>query len=136
MATVSNQELLHLLNQRKRLFEKQMNHLLKKHNLFTSQWAILFCIHRFGPISQTNIWRYLNVEAPTVTRTLAKMEQNGWIKRQSGNDKREWIIEFTEEAKQKLPVIKQTVEELEDELLLNFTQEEKKQLYNLLNKIG
>lgn len=136
METVSNQELLHLLNQRKRLLEKEMNISLRKHDLFTSQWSILFCIHRFGPMSQTDIWKYLNVEAPTITRTLAKMEKSGWVKRQSGDDKRERIIELTEETTEKLPVIKQTIEEIEDKLLVNLTTEEKKQLYYLLNKIG
>jgi len=136
MENVSNQELMHLLNQRKRLLEKEMNLFLKKHDLFTSQWSILFCIHRFGAMSQTDIWKYLNVEAPTVTRTLAKMEKNGWIKRQSGDDKRERIIELTEETKGKFPVIKQTVDEIESELLVNLTTKEKNQLYYLLNKMG
>jgi len=136
METVSNQELMHLLNQRKRLLEKEMNLFLKKHDLFTSQWSILFCIHRFGPMSQTDIWKYLNVEAPTVTRTLAKMEKSGWIKRQSGDDKRERIIELTEETKEKFPFIKQTVDKIESKLLVNLTTQEKSQLSYLLNKIG
>src|SRR5699024_602642 len=119
MENVSNQEVMQVLNQRKRLLQKEMNLLLKKHDLFSSQWSCFFCIHRFGAMSQTDIWKYLNVEAPTVTRTLAKMEKNGWIKRQSGDDTRERIIELTEETKGKFPVIKQTVDEIESELLVN-----------------
>src|SRR5699024_4023230 len=102
----------------------------------TSQWSILFCIHRFGAMSKTDIWKYLNVESPTVTRTLAKMEKNGRIKRQSGDDKQERIIELTEETEAKFPVIKQTVDEIESELLVNLTTKEKNQLYYLLNKMG
>ncbi len=136
MGTISNQALLHLLNQRKRLLEKEMNHILKRHGLFTSQWTILYCLHRFGAMSQTAIWKYLNVEAPTVTRTLAKMEKSGWVRRAYGADKRERIIDLTAGAKEKFPVIRQTVSEMENSLLVNLTEEEKNQLYNLLGKIG
>lgn len=131
-----NQNILHLLNQRTRLFSKEVNNRLNDYDLFSSQWSILFCIDRFGPMSQTDIWKYLNVEAPTVTRTLVRMEKNGWIKRNLGKDKRERIIELTKEAQQKLPTIKQTMDQLEQELLTNLSIKEKEQLQFLLNKIG
>ncbi len=43
-------------------------------------------------MTQTDIWKYVNVEAPIVTRTIAKMEENGSIVHQQGEDKRERII--------------------------------------------
>lgn len=136
METVSNHALLHLLGQRKRLLEKEINLFLKEHDLFMSQWSILYCIYHHGPMSQTAIWKYLNVEAPTVTRTIVKMEKNGWVKRQFGEDKRERIIELTKETKKKYQDILQSISEIENKLLADLTQEDKQQLYNLLNKIG
>lgn len=109
MMDISNQDVLHSLNQRSRLFSKLLNTQLKDHGLFSSQWSILFCIHHFGSMTQTDIWKYLNVEAPTVTRTLAKMEKNGWISRRPGDDKRERIIELTDLAKDNFFSIKQSV---------------------------
>lgn len=135
MHEMDNQNLIHLLNQRARLITNEVNNHLKDHVLYHSQWSILFCIHHFGPMSQTAIWKYLNVEAPTVTRTLARMEENGWIIRTPGDDKRERIIQLTEEAKSKLPIIKQTIHALEKEMLSDLTSEEKKQLHKLLSKI-
>ena len=133
---ISNQELFHMLNQKKRLIEKEMNASLNNHELFASQWSILFCIQRFGSISQTEISNYLNVEAPTVTRTLIKLEKKGWIIRKPGQDKRERIIELTKEAEKNLPVVKQTVDEVESQLVRKLSEEEKKQLYYLLHKIN
>lgn len=136
MEKVSNQNIFHLINQRARLLAKEMNDHLKDHGLYAAQWSIIFCLDRFGPMSQTDIWKYLHVEAPTITRTITRMEQNGWIVRTSGVDKRERIIELTPHARQKIPVIRNKMEELEDSLLADLTANEKEQLQHLLNKIG
>src|SRR5690625_915372 len=100
-----------------------------------SQWSILFCLGKFGPMTQTEIWSYLNVEAPTTTRTLERMEKSGWIIRSQGKDKRERIIELSESAKATFSEIIESVEMIEDQLLKEFTDTEKAQLYELLGKI-
>lgn len=136
MKDLSNQDILHTLFQRSRYASKTLNTYLKKHELFASQWTILFCIHQYGPMTQTDLWTYINVEAPTITRTLVKMEENGWIKRRQGQDKRERIIELTDQAREEFASIQQSVFELEEDVLGNLTQEDKNQLYHLLMKIG
>lgn len=136
MYDIDDHNLVHLLNQRARLIAKEVNNRLKAHNLYHSQWAILHCLHRLGPMTQTAIWKYFNVEAPTVTRTLVRMEKNGWIIRMPGEDKRERIIQLTEDAKRQYPIIQQTIHALEEEMLNDITFKEKKQLYKLLDKIG
>lgn len=136
MGEISNRDLLHLLNQRTRLLAKEVNNCLSDHGLYTSQWSIIFCIERFGPMTQTEIWKYLNVEAPTITRTLSRMEKNGWISRKQGTDKRERVITLTEEAWGKFKTIRQSMDELEEDILSDLSPEDKKQLYDLLKKIG
>ena len=135
MDEISNRDLIHLLNQRTRLLAKEVNKCLSDHGLYTSQWSIIFCIERFGPMTQTEIWKYLNVEAPTITRTLSRMEKNGWIKRELGKDKRERVINLTEEAWRNYKTIRQSMDNLEHEILSDLSTEEKKHLYNLLKKI-
>lgn len=132
---ISNQDVLHSLNQQTRSFQKAMNKELKEHGLYGAQWTILFCLHTFGAMTQTGISRYLHVEAPTVTRTLVKMEKTGWIVRKQGTDKRERLIEQTEKAEEHFPAIKESIETLEHYLLEDFTEEEKQQLYQLLHKM-
>lgn len=130
-----NQDVLHALNQGSRFVAKSLNIHLKEYGLFASQWTIMYCLHKFGPMTQTDIWKYVNVEAPTVTRTLTKLEKNGWILRTQGKDKRERIIALTDEAKENFPAIKQTIMALEDDLLAELSLEEKEQLVVLLSKI-
>jgi len=132
---LSNQDIFHLLHQKSRYTTKLVNQPLKEHGLYTSQWSILFCLHEFGTMTQKEIWTYLNVEAPTVTRTVKRMEESGWIERTQGDDKRERIIVLTEEAKVKFSEIEASVETIERTLLQHFTEQEKEQLYELLRKI-
>lgn len=136
MDEINNRNLLHLLNQRMRFFAKEINNRLIDHGLYASQWSIIFCIERFGPMTQTEIWKYLNVEAPTVTRTLSRMEKSEWIIRKHGSDKRERVIELTKEAKQKFKVVQQTMDEFDAEMLERLSLDEKEQLQILLHKLG
>lgn len=133
---MTNYEVFHLLNQKKRLLEKELNTVLKPFQLYTAQWAILYCLDRFGSMTQTDIWKYLHVKAPTVTRTLAKMEKNGWIYRKYGIDRRERVITLTNRAKQQLPKIKQQVKIVERKLLQHLSAAEMEQLNILLRKIN
>lgn len=135
MNEINNRDLIHTLNQRFRFIAKELNSLLRDHGLYASQWSIIFCIDQFGPMTQTEIWKYLNIEAPTVTRTLSRMEESGWIVRIQGRDKRERLIELTEEASRNIQPIQQSVDEFDQEILAGLSAEEKTQLHQLLQKI-
>lgn len=130
-----NQHLLHLLNQQTRLLAKEINNRLSDHGLYSSQWSIIFTLNRFGPMTQTAIWKYVNVEAPTITRTLSRMEKNGWIIRKQGNDKRERIIELTNFAKKEFKYVRKEMDQFETEVLEDLSKEEKEQLKTLLLKL-
>ncbi|MEW9676698.1 MarR family transcriptional regulator [Lentibacillus sp. L22] len=131
-----NRDLFHLLNQRYRYIAKEMNNLLREYGLYASQWSIIYCLEKFGSMTQTEIWKYLNVEAPTVTRTITRLENNGWIIRTQGNDKRERVIALTSDAKDKFATIHQKMDRLEESMLASFTSEEKADLQQLLLKIN
>lgn len=135
MKNTMNRDIFHLLQQKNRYIKKRMDTGLKDHHLYMSQWSILFCLDKFGPMTQTGIRTYLHVEAPTITRTLERMEQNGWIIRKQGDDKRERIIELTVTAAETLSTVIKDVGEMEEELLRHFSNTEKEQLYSLLQKI-
>src|SRR5699024_12527629 len=97
--------------------------------------SILFCLNKFGPMIQTDNRTYLKDEAPTITRTLERFQQNGFIIRKQGIDKRERVIHITKQANASISTIINDVGAMEDELLRHFSDSEKKQLYNLLHKI-
>lgn len=133
---IKNSDLLHLMNQRVRYLTTETNARLNSYGLYHSQWSILYCLDQFGSMTQTEIWKYLHVEAPTVTRTLKRMEKNGWIYRKTGEDKRERVIEMTEEAKQKYVELRNMMAEMEEEMVKDFSNDEKRHLYQLLRKFG
>lgn len=127
--------LFHEIHQKSRLAAKEVNEVLKDYGLYNAQWSILFCLKQFGPMTQTAIWQYLNVEAPTVTRTLSKLEESGWAVRVEGADKRQRIARLTPKAEAKVAEIEERVTRLETDMLADLSSAEQKQLQDLLNKI-
>ncbi|TWT24757.1 MarR family winged helix-turn-helix transcriptional regulator [Planomicrobium sp. CPCC 101110] len=128
--------LFHEIHQTSRLSVKEVNEVLKEFGLYSSQWSILFCLKQFGAMAQKDIWQYLNVEAPTVTRTIVRLEQSDWIVRREGTDKRERIVDLSGRAKKLLPKIERRVTELEERLLSDLTEDEQLQLIALMRKLG
>ncbi|KHF40550.1 MarR family winged helix-turn-helix transcriptional regulator [Halalkalibacter okhensis] len=128
--------LLHTLNQKARLSSKQLNEELQEFGLYSSQWAILYVLNQNGTMTQTEIWQYLKVEPPTVTRTLVRMEASGWVIRKSGKDKRERCIVLTEMAKEKFPLVQSRLKRFEDQFVSPLSQQEQQQLQHLLEKLG
>lgn len=96
----------------------------------------MYCLERFGPMTQTAIRKYLHVEAPTITRTITRMEKNQWVVRRQGGDKRERVIELTDKAKEKFAQVNQAVYAFEQETISELTREEVEQFYDILQKLG
>ena len=128
--------IFHEIHQKSRLSIKEVNEALKEFNLYSAQWSILFCLNQFGSMTQTEIHQYLNVEAPTVTRTLVKLENRQLIIRNEGKDKRERIVKLTDTAMELIPRIEKRIEKLEQTMLKALTQDEQAQLSLLLKKIS
>lgn len=127
--------LFHMLFQQNRYLVNQLNDVLKQHGLFNSQWTILFLLYQNGPMSLTSIWKYLNVEAPTITRTVTRLETLGWVERQQGNDKREKIIALTLFAVEQFPSVEASIMAFELEMIKNLDHEEQQLLIDLLEKM-
>ena len=88
----------HKVNQLARSFTKKLNEKITPLGLYSSQWAIVVYLYEKKQCTQIELSQYLSVEAPTITRTLARMEEMGWVTREYGNNKREKLIRPTEKA--------------------------------------
>ncbi|AVM07076.1 MarR family winged helix-turn-helix transcriptional regulator [Bacillus velezensis] len=128
-----NRRLIHQINQCARLITKKANERLEPFGLYSSQWSILYCLKTIGPMTQKEIWSYLNVEAPTVTRTIKRLEENGWIQREQGEDKREKLVVLTKEAELKYDSINQEMLKFEEDMLANFQNGDKEAFSEFLN---
>ncbi|WP_431029957.1 MarR family winged helix-turn-helix transcriptional regulator [Lysinibacillus sp. LZ02] len=127
--------LFHTFFQQYRYLVNHLNDVLKEHGLYSSQWTILFVLKERGPMTLTAIWKYLNVEAPTVTRTVTRLETLGLVRREEGTDRREKIVHLTEQALALMPAVEQSVLEFERKMTVHLTDEDTTQLMELLQKM-
>ncbi|MFJ8064386.1 MarR family winged helix-turn-helix transcriptional regulator [Psychrobacillus sp. NPDC096426] len=127
--------LFHELFQKSRFLTNEINLTLKKHNLYASQWTVLYTIQKHGEMTLTQIWKYLNVEAPTITRTVYRLVELEWIDIRPGKDRREKIVRLSEKASQDFSAIKESILAFEERMVEGLTKEEETILIELLRKI-
>jgi DNA-binding MarR family transcriptional regulator len=63
--------------------------------LTIAQFTLLQVLMRVGAVPQGRLARILVLDSTTLTRTLRPLERKGWIRRRSGEDRRERRIELT-----------------------------------------
>ncbi|MBU8880508.1 MarR family transcriptional regulator [Bacillus sp. FJAT-29790] len=129
-------ELFHSINQFSRHFSKSLNEVLVPLGLYSAQWAIIYLLKTNGPATQKDLSLYLGVEAPTMTRTLARMENSGWISKISGSDKREKRIMLTENANKEYDHWLNAVRTYEKQLLRNVSEEEITTILTVVKKMN
>lgn len=118
-----------------REFTKLINEALSKHGLFSGQWPIIHFLKREGASSQARICDYLGVEAPTMTRTIKRLELNELVERIPGKDKREKRIALTDKANTLYPVWKKEVNDVERKILQGISEEEQASIQTVLDKL-
>ena len=114
----------HNVNQLARSFTKKLNEKISPLGLYSSQWGIVLYLHKKGQCTQIELCKYLGVEAPTITRTLARMEEMGLVIRTEGKDKREKNIKLTEKANEEFPKWYEAAIGVELESISNISEEE------------
>ncbi|HLR79613.1 MAG TPA: MarR family transcriptional regulator [Bacillota bacterium] len=129
-------DLFHQFFQVNRQFSKLMNEKLAPLGLYRSQWTIIYFLKQHGPSTQKEICEYLNVEAPTITRTVKRLEKSGWIERTTGKDKREKRIQLTEEAVDQFKQWQQTINTFELRVLDGVPEQAQKEFVNTLKKMN
>ncbi|MBP2241879.1 DNA-binding MarR family transcriptional regulator [Cytobacillus eiseniae] len=117
-------EFFHSINQFTRHFSKALNEALVPLGLYSAQWTIIYLLNTNGPSSQKELAQYLGVEAPTMTRTLSRLESAGWITKEMGADRREKRIILTEAAVQQFDGWLQAVRTCENNILKKISEEE------------
>ncbi|MCK1994603.1 MarR family transcriptional regulator [Peribacillus muralis] len=107
-----------------RSFTKKLNEQLAKVDLFHSQWLIVYYLNQFGCSTLVEISNYLDVEKPTVTRTVNRLEERDLIEQIPGKDKRERRIQLTESGVKTFQEAKKVVEEFEHQLMSGLAEED------------
>jgi len=125
----------HKVNQLARCFSKELNEKISPLGLYTSQWGIAVYLYKKKECTQVELSEYLRVEAPTITRTLTRMEKMGWVVRQEGKDKRERYIKLTEKAYEMFPKWNEAFSNVEMNALKDISEEELDIFNNILEKM-
>ncbi|SFD16784.1 MarR family winged helix-turn-helix transcriptional regulator [Clostridium uliginosum] len=125
----------HKANQLARSFTKKLNEKISPLGLYASQWGIILYLYEKKQCTQIELSQYLGVEAPTITRTLARMEEMGWVIREAGNDKRERHIKLTEKACDMFPQWYQAANNIEIEAINDIDKDELEIFNNILEKM-
>ncbi|MEJ9229643.1 MarR family transcriptional regulator [Peribacillus butanolivorans] len=108
-----------------RSFTKKLNEQLAKVDLFHSQWLIVYYLNQYGCSTLVEISNYLDVEKPTVTRTVNRLEERKLIEQIPGKDKRERRIQLTESGERTYQEAKKVVEEFELQLMSGLVEEDR-----------
>lgn len=112
----------HKVNQLARLFMKRFNEDLSNVGLFSSQWAFILRLYEQGSSTQKELSEYLAIEPPTVTRTIARMEEAGWVIKEEGTDRRERKVSLSSAAYEQFATWQKTSDKLEVNALKNINK--------------
>lgn len=114
----------HQAGQLSRTFKKVLNEQLHDSHLYAAQWGLVMFLYTEGPHSQRAIADYMKVEAPTLTRMVNRLNQEGWIKKEEGLDRRKRIIGLTDLAKAHYQEWKAISDKIEKKATRGISEEE------------
>lgn len=100
-----------------RPFESQLNQELGKHGLHRAQWTILYYLVNEGPSTLVELAHYQRVEKPTMTRTVSRLEELGYVDHIPGKDRREKRMQLTAEGTKVYKKVRITIDKFEQEIL-------------------
>lgn len=96
----------------------------------------IFHICRNPGISQEQLARRICVNKSNVTRHLSALEQSGFVTRTADpDDRRVMQVWPTKKAEEMFPRVRSLMQEWEEELLSDFTEEEKNSLLTLMERV-
>lgn len=105
-------------------------------DLQNSYRPILFHLAHADGISQLELSRLTHLKPPTVSVTLRKMEEDGYVRRETDkSDMRQINVFLTEKGKSHDDRIREIIGRLEEKVMKGITPEESEAFMNVLEKM-
>ena len=99
-------------------------------------WTALFALTAKGPLIQRELAELLNVEGPTLTRHLARMESEGLIERhRTSTDRRAAVVRLTEAGEAMYARLRGIVSSGGDAVLKGFSPREIEEFTGYLTRL-
>jgi MarR family transcriptional regulator, transcriptional regulator for hemolysin len=118
-----------------RPFENKLNIQLGKHDLHRAQWTILYYLSNFGSATLVELADYQSVEKPTVTRTINRLEELGYVEHVPGKDRREKRMQLTELGGNIYEDVRVTVDQFEQDILKGVSEEEQLEAIRIMGDV-
>nr|WP_285890878.1 MarR family transcriptional regulator [Mesobacillus maritimus] len=112
-----------------------MNELLSTYELSYSLWQVMFYIKNHGPSTLVDISNQYQVEKPTITRRVHRLEELEIVKQIPGKDRREKIIQLTEKGDEIYKECRKKITDLEHSVMEGINSDEKITTFHTLPKI-
>ncbi|MDP4103459.1 MAG: MarR family transcriptional regulator [Bacillota bacterium] len=113
----------------------RLNELLSEYDLSYSLWQVIFFVKNNGPSTLVEISVHFNVEKPTITRTVQRLEVKQLINVKQGKDRREKIISLSEFGEDIYQNCRQKITKLEYEAMQGIPKDEQSTVFEILPKI-
>ncbi|WP_438823133.1 MarR family winged helix-turn-helix transcriptional regulator [Peribacillus butanolivorans] len=118
-----------------RPFENNLNIQLNKHNLHRAQWSILHYLSNYGSATLVELANYQSVEKPTITRTITRLEELGYVEHVPSKDRREKRMQLTELGTKIYSDVRITIDQYEQDILKGITEEEQLAAIRIMSEI-
>lgn len=127
------EDILGQLSKVARLVKRDIDATLAQYSLHTGQWALLKAVSLLEPVSQVILSKYLVIEKPAVTKTVARLEELGFIHRQ--NVGRHRLVELTSQARDLFQTIDASVQQAHRTFLDELSPEDQYSLERLMTQL-
>lgn len=84
--------------------------------LKTTQYSLLACVDKLGPLRPGELAAHLKMDASTLTRNLKPLVDSGWLAVGAGADARSRLVKITPEGRAKRSEAKRHWKKAQDEL--------------------
>ncbi|HJF32170.1 MAG TPA: MarR family transcriptional regulator [Sporosarcina psychrophila] len=118
-----------------RPFENHLNLQLAKHDLYRAQWSILYYLSNNDSATLVELSHYQSVEKPTITRTINRLEELGYVEHIPGKDKREKRMKLTDLGKIVYKDVRVTIDQFEQDILQGISEEEQLETIRVMEGI-
>lgn len=108
---------------------------LNTYGLSAPHLSLLLAIKRHPHISQDELAKFTFVNKSTITRQIRVLEEQGYIQKETGDDRRIKTIILTEKGEALHPVLIEYLDEVNDDLTQDFSTEEYEQFLNYIEMI-
>jgi MarR family transcriptional regulator, transcriptional regulator for hemolysin len=112
-----------------------LNELMSTYELSYSLWLVIYYIKNNGPSTLVDIANNYNVEKPTITRRVHRLEELQMVKQIPGMDRREKVIQLTELGEEIYQACRKKITDLENSVMVGIANEEQLITFQTLPKI-